>query len=167
MRERTRTNVLPSGVKFSVMLFECLRIDDEEKYDARAMFFQTVQNLVPFVEIPSKRTLARPLDLYFHSGFHFLLFSVRRTRSFLSHVIKRTKGPPLSSTSHLDFHAAPRKREIREIRPFCNFQASRCATLFKRRIVRLQVYREFYRYISSSRSPDASNNQRETDDPCE
>jgi len=32
-------------------------------------------------------------DLYFHSGFHFLLFSVRRTRSFSSHVTKRTKGP--------------------------------------------------------------------------
>lgn len=42
-----------------------------------------------FVKIPST---ARPsFDLYFHSDFHFLLFSVRRTRSFSSHVTKRIK----------------------------------------------------------------------------
>jgi len=41
-----------------------------------------------------RRRRSRPsFDLYFHSGFHFLLFSVRRTRSFSSHVTKRTKGP--------------------------------------------------------------------------
>lgn len=43
-----------------------------------------------------RRRRASSFDLYFHSGFHFLLFSVRLPRFFSSHVTKRIKGLLLS-----------------------------------------------------------------------
>lgn len=79
-----------------------------------------------------------PFDLYFHSGFHFLLFSVRRTRSFSSRN-KTHKGTALASKDlNLDFHAAraiERERERDCFVRFIQFSYG-CYTTARRRALR-------------------------------
>lgn len=135
---------------------------------------RSIEYIVPSVENSYRNAGSRcPLDIfvYFHSGFHFLLFSVRRTLSVPLARNKTHKGAALPSISHLDFHAEKeREREVREIRPFCNFQASAGATPF--RDSKGESFAGISRILSgfypSSRSLDASITINvKTDGPCE
>jgi len=70
----------------------------------------------------SKFDGARPsFDLYFHSGFHFLLFSVRRTRSFSSRVTKRTKRLLSCLETRISISTPCARKREREINLLFNF----------------------------------------------
>lgn len=122
-----------------------------------------------FVKIPS--TPRPSLDLYFHSGFHFLLFSVRRTRPFASHVTNTHRGTALAfgeRDSNLDFHAVrTRRRETDRFVRFirfsrgCHGHVRRDDALYARNEDHWSARREFYL------SPDTSITIAEQDDPRE